>query len=380
MSKRFRIGLDFREAFREDPRGIGLYCRHLMREYGAIHPDLDFILFHERELPRDMPEIPEFMRTQRLDIKGGRFHLWERLALPLRLRSEGVDLYHGTYNTLPPRLPMPGNPKLVVTLHDILVTWMGEDLRDPFVRYARQVTRRVVRQADAILTVSEFSKQDILERYHCDPDKIRVVHNGIHPLFHADAPDADVTAMRERVTGGRPYIFAVGSALERKNSDILFPLYRRLKDEGLLGDAVLVMSSLTGESLERRRNTAREVGVEDDCRLLGYQSWEDLRLLYSGAMFSVYPSLAEGWGIPVVESLACGTPVATSERTAMPEAGGEHGLYFDPESLDSVAETCRQVIAGLDSFAAEDAKSFARGFSWKACAEQTLDVYRELLT
>lgn len=379
MSQRPRIGLDFREAFRENPRGIGLYCRHLMREYGALAPDMDLVLFHERDLPTDMPGIPEFMRPQRMEITGGRFHLWERLALPLRLRSEGIDLYHGTYNTLPPRLPLPGNPKLVVTLHDILVTWMGEDVRDPFVKYARKVTRRVVRQADAILTVSEFSKKDILERYPCDPDKIRVVHNGIHPLFHEDADPDEVADLRERITGGRPYIFAVGSALDRKNSDILFPLYRRLKLEGLLGDELLVMSSLTGESLERRRSVAREVGVEEDCRLLGYQSWEDLRLLASGARFSVYPSLAEGWGIPVVESLACGTPVATSDRTAMPEAGGEYAEYFDPSSLDSVAEACRLLLDKIDGFPVQEAKAHARAFSWRTCAQKTLEVYRELL-
>ncbi len=380
MSKRSRIGLDFREAFRENPRGIGLYCRHLMREFGALGPDLDLILFHERELPGDMPEIPDSMRPQRLGITGGRFHLWERLALPLRLRSEGVDLYHGTYNTLPPRLPLPGQPKLVVTLHDILVTWMAEDLQDPFVRYARKVTKRVVRQADAILTVSEFSKQDILQRYPCDPAKIHVVHNGIHPLFHEDADPAQVEAMRERITGGRPYIFAVGSALDRKNSDILFPLYRRLKEEGLLGDALLVMSSLTGESLERRRHVAREMGVEQDCRLLGYQSWEDLRLLKAGALFSVYPSLAEGWGIPVVESLACGTPIATSERTAMPEAGGEYAQYFDPESLESVASACSRLLRKIETFPVDQAKAHARSFSWKTCAKKTLEIYKEVLS
>jgi glycosyltransferase involved in cell wall biosynthesis len=379
MSTRSRIGLDFREAFRENPRGIGLYCRHLMREFGVLKPDLDLILFHERDLPTDMPEIPDFMHTQRMEIKGGRFHLWERLALPLRLRGEGIDLYHGTYNTLPPRLPFPGNPKFVVTLHDILVTWMGEDVHDPFVRYACKTMRRVIRQADLILTVSEFSKKDILERYPCAPEKIRVVHNGIHPVFHADADPAEVAAMRERVCGGRPYIFAVGSALDRKNSDILFPLYRRLEDEGLLGDALLVMSSLTGESLERRRNTARQIGVEEDCRFLGYQSWEDLRLLNTGALFSVYPSLAEGWGIPVVESLACGTPVATSERTAMPEAGGEHAEYFDPESLDSVTQACITLLDKLSAFDTEAAKTHARSFSWTTCAEETLNVYRELL-
>ncbi|MEZ5988246.1 MAG: glycosyltransferase family 1 protein [Planctomycetota bacterium] len=372
-----RIGLDFREGFRENPRGIGLYCRHLLREFTALAPPYDVLLFHERPTPPHLPPLPPVARPEQIEMRGGRWHLWERLALPMRLVSEGVDLYHGTYNTLPPRRPLLGRRRLVVTLHDVLVTWLDEDLDDAFVRYARRITRRVVRQADAILTVSRFSRDDIVERFGADPAKVRIVPNGIHPLFHADAPAADVERARREHAGGRPYLFAIGSALRRKNTDVLFPLLRRLADLG--HDEVLVVSGLEGRALEDRRRVARQVGVEDRVAFVGYLDWAELRALMTGAELCVYPSLAEGWGIPVVEALACGTPVATSDRTAMPEAGGDLARYFDPEKLDSIVAACDEALRGRDRFARDAARAHARAYSWRRCAEDTLAVYSELL-
>ena len=378
--QRLHIGMDFREGFRENPRGIGLYCRHLMREYAAIEPEMDIELYHERNRPPDMPEIPAFMRPNLLQIKGARFQTWERLGLPLRLASDGVRLYHGTFNTLPPKLPLIRAPKTVVTMHDIIVTWLDQDLDDPWVRYARKVTPRVLRQATAVLTVSEFSKRDIVRRFGTEPDKIQVVHNGIHPIFHEDAPDDAVAAVREKYANGRPYLFAIGSALQRKNGDALFPLIKQLRERGSLEDALLVMSGLSGQALADRTEAARRSGVEEHVRLLGYLSWEELRALYSGAELSIYPSLAEGWGIPVVESLACGTPVATSNNTGMAEAGAEHACYFDPKDIASIVTSVEQALKERASFARgkTEAQARARTFSWRRCAEDTLAVFREL--
>ncbi len=376
-----RIGLDFREAFREEPRGIGLYCRHLMREFGALSPPYHFELYHERPRPKSLGEIPEGMRANPLGMKGGRFHLWERLALPLRLRSDGVQLYHGTYNTLPPRLPLLGAPKLVVTLHDVIVTWFDDDLDDPYVRYVRKVQGRVIRQADAIVTVSEFSKQDILERFDADPSKVHVIYNGIHPLFHEDSSEADRQSARERLAGGKPYLFSIGSMLRRKNTDILFEVLRVLLERGVLEDEVLVLTGLEGPALEARRAAAQRSSVLERVRFHGYQSWEELRAAYAGAELAIYPSLVEGWGIPVVEALACGTPIATSKSTAMPEAGGEFANYFDPENLEDVIETVARSFEARKGFLAQRdaAKAHARSFSWTTHAKSLLELYARLL-
>lgn len=378
--KRRRIGLDCREAFRERPRGIGLYCRHLMRELAELEPEFDFELYHERERPRDLLPTPSWMRSNHLVMRGSRFHLWERVALPMRLLSDGVDLYHGTYNTLPPRPPLLRGPKLAVTLHDVIVTWWDDDHRDPFVRYARRVTDRVVRQADAIVTVSEFSRRDILDRFDVAPEKVHVVHNGIHPIYLADAADGTAEAVQAKFADGRPYVFAIGAELRRKNTDALFPAWRRLRDNAAVRDELLIVTGLQGRALQARKSAAERAGVLDGVRLLGYQTLDDLRALYTGARLFVYPSLVEGWGIPVVESLACGTPVCTSNTAAMPEAGGEHAYYFDPRNSDSIVATIEEALH-RDSFSKirAQAQARARSFTWRRHAERLVELWQTIL-
>jgi glycosyltransferase involved in cell wall biosynthesis len=374
-----RIGLDAREAFRPEPRGIGLYVRHLMREFGALCPDVEFLLYHQRTLPDGAIDVPANMRAVHTDMPGGRFHAWERLQIPWRMRRDRVDVYHGTYNTLPPRWRIWPGPPLVVSLHDVIVTWWPDDLHDPFVRYARRVTRRVVRDAAVILTVSEWSRRDICERFDCDPRKVRLSLNGLHPDFLAGAPATAGAAAQARFAGGRPYLFAVGAALERKNTGRLLEafglLLRRRPD---LPHDLLV--SGVGAHQDRFRALAAAAGCGARVRFLPYVERRDLIALYAGAALSVYPSLVEGWGIPVLESLAVGTPVATSNTAAMPEAGGDHAFYFDPHSTESIAQTIEQALDDAGAFAARRAAAIehARTFTWRRTAEGVLAVYREV--
>ena len=153
-----RIGVDAREAFRPEPRGIGLYIRHLAREFETLASEDEFLLYHQLPRPDDFRTAAN-MRTVHTDMRGGRWHSWERLQMPWRLRRDKLDVYHGTYNTLPPRWRLWSGPPMVVTLHDVIVTYYADDLNDPFVRYARKVTPRVIRDARLVLTVSREVEQ-----------------------------------------------------------------------------------------------------------------------------------------------------------------------------------------------------------------------------
>jgi len=375
-----RIGLDAREAFRQEPRGIGLYVRHLLREFAALAAEHQFVLYHQRPLQPGLLDIPANMRSCHTNLPGERWHLWERLQMPWRLRADRLDVYHGTYNTLPPRWPLWRGPPLVVSLHDVIVTWWPDDLDDPFVRYARAVTARVVRQAAVILTVSEWSKRDICARFHCDPQKVRLSLNGLHPEFLAGAPAGAGDMARSKWAGGRPYLFSVGAPLERKNTGRLLEAFGLLRQRRPDLPHLLLVSGL-GSHRARFAQRAAEAGCGDAVRFLPYLDRSELIALYAGAELSVYPSLIEGWGIPVLESLALGTPVATSNQSAMPEAGGEHAHYFDPGSAAMIAE---QLQLALDRYvpafpqirAAAIAR--ARTFTWRRTAEGILDVYREV--
>lgn len=375
-----RIGIDAREAFRPEPRGIGLYVRHLVREFAALAPDVEFLLYHQLTLAPGSYSIPANARSVHTDLPGGRFHSWERVQMPWRIRRDRLDIYHGTYNTLPPRVPLWPGPPMVVTLHDVIVTYWPDDLQDPFVQYARAVTPRVVRDAARILTVSEWSRRDILERFNCDPAKVRVTYNGLHPAILAGAPEGAGDAARTRFAEGRPYLFAIGAALERKNTGRLLEAWALARSQRPDWPHLLLVSGVA-KQIERFRARADAAGVLDHVRFLPYLDQGDLIALYAGAELSVYPSHIEGWGLPVSESLALGTPVITSNTSAMPEAGGEHARYFDPSSVDSIAAA---IVDGIENyvpgFARHRATAMARfqQFTWQRTANEVLASYREL--
>ncbi|GAB4158647.1 MAG: glycosyltransferase family 1 protein [Planctomycetota bacterium] len=373
-----RIGLDAREAWREEPRGIGLYVRHLIREFGQGAADREFLLYHRSAATPGGLDLPPNMRPVRADMPGDRWHTWERVLMPWRMRRDRLDVYHGTYNTIPPSWRLWKGPPMVVTLHDTIVTWWPDDLGDPFVRYARAVTRRVVRDAAAILTVSEWSKKDICERFDCDPARVHITWNGLHPDFLAGPPAGAAEVARMRFAGGRPYLFGIGAPLARKNTARLIEAFGVLASRKSCPH-LLLLSGLSGHA-QRFAEVAAAAGCAERVRFLPYLPRADLVALYAGADLSVYPSLVEGFGIPVLESLAVGTPVAASNTSAIPEAGGEHASYFDPESTESMASAIEAALYHRAEFdlVRDRAIERARGFTWARTAQAVLKVYEKV--
>ncbi len=376
-----RIGIDAREAYRPEPRGIGLYTRNLVGALCALMPGDEFVLYHQLPLPEGSFPLPRNARGSLTDLPGGRVHSWERVQMPWRARRDKLSIYHGTYNTLPPRWRLWKGPPMVVSLHDVIVTWWPDDLGDPYVRYARAVTPRVVRDAALILTVSEYSKREICERFGAAPEKVRIHYNGLPADVLRGAPPGAGERARATFAEGRPYLFAIGAALERKNTGRLLEAWgdaRRARPD--LPHLLLV--SGVSRQVDRFRERAAAAGVLEHVRFLPYVSEQDLIALYAGAELFVYPSMVEGWGIPVCEALALGTPVLTSNTSAMPEAGGEFATYFDPTSREALATALVDAIEDyVPAFAARRASAIARGrtFTWRRAAEVVGAAYRSLV-
>ena len=168
-----RIGIDAREAFRKEPRGIGLYVRHLANEF-AKAPTHEFSLYHRNPAGAEGVAQAPHLRYVFADMPGDRFHAWERVLAPWRMRRDRLDVWHGPYNTLPPRWRAWRGPAMVLTLHDVLVTWWPDDANEPFVRYARAVTQRSVRDAAVIVggdgamrLAAEPAAEAGVPLYHC---------------------------------------------------------------------------------------------------------------------------------------------------------------------------------------------------------------------
>jgi glycosyltransferase involved in cell wall biosynthesis len=282
--------------------------------------------------------------------------LWEQLLLPGRLRAQGSALVHGPNLFLPLRRPCKG----VVTVHDLAFEAHPEDFRPRTRAKLRLLARRCARSAERVICVSEFTRRDVCERWGIAPERTRVVLSApVLPLGDAPVPAAD----------GGPYLLAVGALRAKKNLRRLVGAYTRLRAEGL-EQRLLLAGPDCGEGPALQAPGVELVGAIDDARL---------DALMRGADALVHPSLYEGFGLAPLEAMARGVPVALARATALPEAGGDAAVYFDPLDEDDIAAAVRRVLSECALWSARGRARAAR-FSWAATAQATAAVYQEALS
>jgi glycosyltransferase involved in cell wall biosynthesis len=334
------VAIDARDALDPQLRGWGRYTRELIRALRQLEPDgLDFH-FYERGLPG--PEL-----------------LSEQLALPLVLRRWRAAAVHVPNCFLPLRRPCPG----VVTIHDLAFEAIPEDFTRRTGWKFRRFAPRAARSAERVICVSEFTRDDVCERYGVDPEKVRVIHPApALPEGSAEPPEG-------------LYLLAVGDLRGKKNLLRLVEAVRMLRDEGL--PHRLVLAGLDSGEGDRLLEAAGDLPVE----LLGYLPDEGLDAVIRGAQALVQPSLYEGFGLTVVEAMARGCPVACSQAGGLPEAGGDAAIYFDPLDPADIAAAIRAVIeeGDLRERMIEAGCARAAELTWEGVADRTIGVYRELL-
>jgi glycosyltransferase involved in cell wall biosynthesis len=272
--------------------------------------------------------------------------VWEQIGLPLKLRGLKPDLVHVPNCFLPLRRPCPG----VVTIHDLAFEVYPDDFGKRTGAKFRSVTPRAARSAERVITVSEFTRRDVCERYGVDPAKVRVVHNGPSLAAGNGPPPA-----------GEPYILGVGDLRAKKNWRRLAQAWRQA------GVPQRLVIAGGGEDEE-----LRAMGVETP----GYVPDAELDALMRGADLLVHPSLYEGFGLVVLEAMARGVPVAAANTTALPEAGGDAAVYFEPLDVDAIAGAIVEALDRRQELAAAG-RRHAASFSWERAARETFAVYQE---
>lgn len=300
------------------------------------------------------------------------------VALAFELRRFPVDVLHVQY-TAPPFCPAP----VIATIHDLAFEHLPETFTRRGQMQLRLTVRRTARRAARIITVSEFSRQDIIRTYRLPPEKIAVTHNGIEACFTPDpASSSEAADTRRRFGIERDYVLAVGSLQPRKNLARLVRAYAKLRAEQADFNHQLVIAGrklwLSGEIFAEieRQKCARDVIITD------YVAAEELPALYRGAAAFVYPSLFEGFGLPPLEAMACGTPVVTSNTSSLPEIVGDAAVLIDPYNETAIAQAMLEVVSNqqLRRRLREAGGERARGFTWRAAAEKTLRLYHEVLS
>lgn len=297
------------------------------------------------------------------------------LALAFELRRRPVDVLHVQY-TAPPFCPAP----VVATIHDLAFEHLPETFTRRGSLQLKLTVRRTARQAARIATVSEYSRQDLLRTYKLAPEKVAVTYNGIESHFtpQPTSPN-EVDEVRQRFGIKREFLLAVGSLQPRKNLIRLIRAYAKLRGENSAFAPQLV---IVGRKLWLADEIFAEVRRQrwaDDVILTGYATDEDLPKLYRAATAFAYPSLFEGFGLPPVEAMACGTPVITSNNSSLPEVVGAAALLIDACDERALSDALLRIVNDqpLRARLREQGIEQAQKFTWREAAEKTLQLYRE---
>jgi len=298
------------------------------------------------------------------------------LTLARELRRHPVDVLHVQY-TAPPLAPCP----VVTTIHDLAFEHLPETFNRRSWMQLRFTVRRTARRAAQIITVSEYSRQDISKTYKIEPDRILVTPEAAPAGFSPVTNETELRKVRKTYGIERDYILSLCSIQPRKNLVRLIEAYsllRQSRPEVKLPQLVLAGKRgwLDGETF----NAARQSAGSSDILFTGYVADEDLPALYSGAICFVYPSYFEGFGLPILEAMQCGAAVVAGNRTSIPELVADAGLLFDPFDTQALVEALKRILDDADYRAGLRAKGLLRSgeFSWKVTAQLTLKAYEKV--
>jgi glycosyltransferase involved in cell wall biosynthesis len=297
------------------------------------------------------------------------------LTLSRELRRHPVDVLHVQY-TAPPFAPCP----IVATIHDLAFEHLPETFNRRSWMQLRLTVRSTARRAAQIITISEYSRQDIIKTYGVTPELVSVTPVAAAANLKRVTGEIELQKIRETYGIERDYILSLCSIQPRKNLVRLIEAYSLLHQshpEGKLPQ--LVLAGKRGWLDNEIMRAAHSGDVGADIRFTGYIADEDLSSLYSGATCFAYPSYFEGFGLPIIEAMKCGTPVIAGNRTSIPEVVGDAALLFDPFDVNSLVATLKRILNDSDLRAELSAKGLQRAseFSWQTTARLTLAAYEK---
>ncbi len=372
-----RIGLEGRVL---TPRigGIGRYAINLLEALALSAPkpeDLELVIFTAPQTHRHFLRGSQVRACERFRrIKSTL--LRSSVLLPAGMMLEHLDLFHGLDQSGIPLFLKMG--KYIVTIHDVIpmvLPWAF-----PFKHRLVLATTlaRIRRQAEMVIVPSTAAADDVVRYLRVDRQRIIVIPMGVEARFRPVEEPVPTPAWRRRYGVPERYILFVGTLEPRKNVTTLLRAFAMLRSDRAQDELKLVVAGGRGWGSEDFSATTAALGLGDHVRFTGFVDDDDLPALYRGAALFVYPSLYEGFGLPVLEAMACGTPVITSNRSSLPEVAGDAALLVDPTQPEALAAAMTSLLQDGEQRQALCARGLvrAREFTWDAVAEKTLAVYR----
>lgn len=374
-----KIGIEAQRIFRKKKHGMDIVALQLIRQLQQVDTPFEFVVFVKDD--EDHTAIEETARCRIVRIPSAPYPYWEQVLLPRAARAHGVDLLHCTSNTAPLRLDIP----LIVTLHDIIYLEQLNFTQGTWYQifgnfYRRWNVPQVVKRARQIITVSEYERQRILQHFNLPPATVATVYNGVGENFFPIHDKAQRAAIRAKYKLPDDYIFYLGNTDPKKNLEGVLRALSHLRQNQLLNFQLLMLDIDRG-FLENMASRIGDPEILQHISFSGYVPNHDLPAIYSMARLFLYPSLRESFGIPILEAMACGVPVITSNNSSMPEVAGDAALLVNPRQPEDIA---RAIIHMMDNEPLRK-QCIQRGlkrqedFSWRQNALQTLDLYQTIL-
>jgi glycosyltransferase involved in cell wall biosynthesis len=349
--------------------GTEAHVRNLIRALARVDPQGDYTVFVDPSLPPGSVPGMECMRRMEVRPPLGIRRL--PFASSLAMVRTQLDVLHVQFAA-----PMYCPARIVVTIHDIMFEHYPHFYNATALKQLRARVPRTVRRAHTVLAVSEYTKSDVIRRYRLPPERVVVAYPAPDPMFGPLADETRLAVVRQRYNAGQQFMLFVGALKPNKNVKTLVEAYVRLRRSGgvqhrlvLVGPAGILEYDIFAP--------ARDAGLATDLVATGYVPDEDLVALYNAADLFVQPSLFEGFGLPSLEAMACGTPVITSNTSAIPEVVGDAAVLVDPLDVEALAGAMARVLTDAELRRDLSARGLQRAalFNWDDMARKLVQVY-----
>lgn len=353
--------------------GVGIYTYNLIKNFSRIDKENEYYLIHYKKTSLDIYESNKEIIIPLLKPFGNL--VWRVVVLPPKLKDKGFDLLHDPYGLGPLAFDIPF--KKVITLHELTETHSPKSFRRLSVMLHKLLYPKTVKNVDMILTDSEFIKQDIIKHLKVQEEKIKVIYLAADEKFKPLRQD-EIIKIKQKYHLDFPFVLYVGGIGAKKNISALIKAYYKLKEDCKGYKLVIVGPKV--RTYEEIFETVEKLNLQKDVIFTGYVPDDDLPKLYNAASLFVYPSLYEGFGLPPLEAMSCGTPVITSNAASLPEVVGDAGITVDTYDVDRLAKAIKEVLSndGLREDMVKKGLKRAKMFSWEKTAKETLKIYEEV--
>lgn len=374
-----RIGIEAQRIFRQKKHGMDIVILEILRQLQQMQTPHEYFVYAQPYKDTETLHSSENLKVKL--IGPATYPIWEQYILPNASRKDKVDLLHCTSNTAPINV----NKPLIVSLHDIIylekqTSNTGSLYQKLGAAYRKWNVPKIVRKATMIVTVSNYERERIIEKLNLPEDRVRTIYNACSEHFQSEISDEELLIFRQKMNLPERYVLFLGNTDPKKNLPNVIQTLGLLYQRKQL-DFTLVITDFKHEDLLPLLRKQNNEHLLKHIMLVGYIVNQELPKLFKLAQLFLYPSLRESFGIPILEAMQCGTPVITSNTSAMPEVAGNGAILVDPTDIEQIADKIVLLLNDTDlrnkviAYGIERVKLF----SWKQTTEQMLGIYNEVL-